>query len=277
MTSNTEQGTVGTRGRLINHVEQVSQDSSLVASYVKVTGTLQNISNINIHGHVNDAWIDGFKFSDDGSFNYDLDPNDSMVITEHEFYCPHNDRGDLTVNFQVNFGFSGDGSIGNNQYQWCQLVLDHIKVPPTRPQNPVFSNRLPTSVTISWDAPHDDGGSSITGYTVERYNGDTASGTPKKYGLSSSRTRNFTDLSPGQDYTYLIYAHNNTKHNNGVSDPSVPLVVVQNTGVYVRKSGVYVSAVLYVRYQGVWVIPEVFVRTRNVNGSVDWRTLNNNG
>lgn len=268
-TSNSASSPVGTRGLLTCALTMVSQDPSINTSYVRVEGRLRNESNINIHGHVTDGWIDGFKSSDDGPFNYNIDPGSVMTFTEHEFSCKHDDRGDLTVNFRANYGFSGDGSIGNNQSQWCGLDLPHIDVPPTRPQNPAFSQLTATSVRLSWDVPHDDGGKNIQGYTIERYNGLQTTGTPVKYGMSSSTSRNLTDLKPGQSYTYLIYAHNNAQYNKGVSDPSVPLHVLANTGVFVRVGGQWVTAAPYIRVGGVWQLATTSVRRLGI-----WKPTN---
>lgn len=260
MTQAANQQLVGSSGLLINRVEQVSQDASNVTSQVKVTGTVRNIGGSNINGKCDDGRIDGFKSNDDGKWTYNLDPGGETNFTTQTFTCQHGDRGDLTVNFQVSYGFTGDGSIGNNKSQFTQLVLDNIVVPPTRPQNPDFNNLTSTSLTLVWDEPHDNGGDDIDGYIIERYDGQTASGTPVVSPKAPGRSRAISGLLPGQFYTFLIYADNHAKFNGGHSDPSVPLVVQAHTGIFVRTKGHWKNVAPYIRVNGVWTLGITSVR-----------------
>jgi hypothetical protein len=252
---------VGTGGLLKIHIEQMSQDADTLTSTVRVTGTVTNVSGSRIIGSSTDIRISGFKTFLGGAWTYNIANGASLDVITHAFTCKHDDRGDLTVTFNVSFAFTGDPVLGNAGFVEGTCVLDHIKTNPTPPLNPVVSNQSPTKVTISWDAPADNGGSSITGYYLVRYNGDTATGTGKKYGTSSSRTRNFTDLTPNQDYTYLIYAVNNAQFNNGVSDASDPANVFSVSGVFVRHEGIWVKADPYIRAAGKWVPAQISVRS----------------
>ncbi|HEY2455585.1 MAG TPA: fibronectin type III domain-containing protein [Scandinavium sp.] len=271
MNSASEQGRIGTAGRLINTVTQVSQDESTLTSQVRVQGFVQSLASGRVFGAGRGSWILGFHFYQGNRWPYNLDPGEQMVFIDHTFACRHSNRGDLTVNFQVNFGFTGKSTFGNNQSQWTQLVLDHIKAPPTAPQNVQATNLTPNSVTVSWQTPSDGGGydPSTIQYVVKRYLGHGMSGTPLAYPSSPSKTRNFTDLVPGQQYTYVVYAINKAKYNKGYSLPSAPLYVTANTGIHIRHSGSWVTVIPYVRNAGVWSPATPFVRKDGV-----WETTN---
>lgn len=260
----TAQVPVGTGGLLKIKIEQVSQDSTALTSKVKVTGTVTNTSAGRIVGNSLDARIGGeggLPTFLGGSWTYNLASGASMDFISHTFTVQHNDRGNLSVSFNVTFSTTSSPELGNSGFVEATCVLDRIKTAPTPPQNPVVSNQTPTKVTISWDAPADNGGSSVTGYYLVRYTGDTSIGTGKKYSTSSSRTRNFTDLTPNQDYTYLLYAVNNTQFNKGVSAASDPAHVFTLSGVFVRSGGIWVTASPYIRVAGKWVPVQVFVRS----------------
>lgn len=261
---------VGTGGTLKIHIEQVSQDSKALTSQVKVTGTLINTSGTRQTGASTDGRISGFATWLAGNWVYDLANAASIDFVSHTFTCQHDDRGNLSVTFSVNFSANSNPIMGTNGTVEATCVLDRIKTNPTPPLNPVVSNQTPTKVTISWDAPSDNGGSSVTGYYLVRYKGDSSIGTGKTYSTSSSRTRNFTDLTPNQDYTYLIYAVNNTQHNKGVSDASDPANVFTLSGIFVRSGGIWVAALPYIRTAGKWVPVQVSVRS---GGS--WQPTNN--
>lgn len=261
---------VGTGGLLKIKIEQTSQDSKHLTSQVKVTGTVTNTSAGRITGALTDGRISGtpttFLL---GPWTYNLASAASMDFISHTFTCQHDERGNLSVTFTVSFAGGSEPVLGSNGSVEATCVLDRIKTNPTPPQNPVVSNQTPTKVTIHWDAPDDDGGNAVNGYFLVRYKGDTAVGTGKQYSTSSSRTRNFTDLAPNQDYTYLIYAVNNTQHNNGVSDASDPANVFTLSGVFVRHGGVWQSASPYIRVAGKWVPVQVSVRS-----SGSWQPTN---
>jgi hypothetical protein len=267
----TNQVPVGTGGALKIKIEQVSQDSKNLTSQVKVTGTIINVSGGRITGVGQDSRIiQGATAILGGVWTYDLANGASMDYISHTFTCQHDDRGNLSVTFSVEFSSTGDPVISNFGTVEATCVLDRIKTCPTPPLTPVVSNQTPTKVTISWSTPTDNGGSSITGYYLVRYTGDTASGTGKTYSTSSSRTRNFTDLTPNTDYTYLIYAVNNTQHNKGVSVASAPANVFTLSGVFVRDGGVWKQASPYIRVAGKWVPAQISVRS-----SGSWQPTNN--
>jgi hypothetical protein len=79
-----------------------------------------------------------------------------------------------------------------------------------------------TSAVVSWQAPADDGGSSITGYTVTPQHGSTAlAGTD--VGAATTQTR-ITGLTNGTSYTFTVVARNGagTGAASAASDPVTP-------------------------------------------------------
>jgi hypothetical protein len=263
---------VGTGGLLKIKIEQISQDPKTLTSVVKVTGTVTNVSGARISGITLDGRIAGFGGLPTyvlGSWTYNLANGAAMDFISHSFTVQHDSRGDLSVTFGVNFSVASDPALGNSGSVQATCVLDHIKTAPTPPLNPVVSNQTPTKVTISWDAPSDNGGSSVTGYFLIRYTGDSAKGTGKQYSTSTARSRNFTDLTPNQDYTYLIYAVNATQFNKGVSVASDPANVFTISGVFVRHGGIWMTASPYIRVAGKWVPAQISVRS-----SGSWQPTN---
>ena len=186
---------VGTGGLLTNEMVLNGQDPVNLISFVSVTGTLTNTSGSRITGSCTDGFIDGFRSHDDGPFTFNLAPGASIDFTAHNFNVPHNDDGRQTAAFVVHFAFTGLSSLGNNQQLSQTMVLPRITVPPSAPLNPRISAQSPTTATVRWDAPADDGGNAVNGYFLKRYVGDAnvASGVPKQYSTTNSLHRNFTD------------------------------------------------------------------------------------
>jgi titin len=137
---------------------------------------------------------------------------------------------------------------------------------PSPPRNLGYENLTPTSITLNWDPPNDNGGSSIVNYLIRRYDGEHASGNRLTY-QSPITTRNLTDLVPGQQYTYVVQAIN----KSGIySNPSGSLTVTSRTGVFMRHKGSWVRVQPYIRINAVWTPAQTFVRKTGV-----WQPTNN--
>jgi uncharacterized delta-60 repeat protein len=83
-----------------------------------------------------------------------------------------------------------------------RTTMDPVPAPgvPSAPQNLVVTGATGTSISVDWQAPRRDGGSPVTGYTVQR-EGGTTSTTERTSAL-------LTDLAPGTEYTIVVRAIN---------------------------------------------------------------------
>lgn len=136
---------------------------------------------------------------------------------------------------------------------------------PDAPTGVGASNVQPTSLTISWSAPGNTGGLPITNYLVRRWTGTSASGSYTDISAAASaRSVAVSGLSPGQAYTFAVYARTAATDNSGYSNVSSAVTVRTLAGVWVRVSGTWRLAVPYVRRNGVWTPAIPYVRTAGV-------------
>jgi Domain of unknown function (DUF4082)/Fibronectin type III domain/Mo-co oxidoreductase dimerisation domain len=96
---------------------------------------------------------------------------------------------------------------------------------PSAPQN-VTASPATSQALVSWGAPANNGGSSVTGYTVTPYIGSTAQ-TPVQANNGSATSATVAGLTNGTAYTFTVKATN----SNGTGPESAPssAVTPQNT------------------------------------------------
>ena len=136
---------------------------------------------------------------------------------------------------------------------------------PDPPGNVHVSNVGLTDLTVNWSAPGNTGGLPIGGYLVRRYVGSSASGSYVDTFLDSgARSVRINGLSPGQLYTFVVYAQTTATDNGGFSNPSGSATVRTLAGVWVNVSGTWRLAVPYVRRNGVWTPTVPYVRSAGV-------------
>ncbi|ABK77880.1 conserved hypothetical protein [Cenarchaeum symbiosum A] len=88
---------------------------------------------------------------------------------------------------------------------------------PDKPVGVIADDIAPDEIQLSWSPPEDDGGSPITGYSIEyKILGDTEFKTLKDDTESNSTTYTHKGVEKGEDYVYRIYAIN----ADGMSDRS---------------------------------------------------------
>lgn len=121
------------------------------------------------------------------------------------------------------------------------------------------------SLSVSWAAPSNTGGLPITSYLVRRFTGTSASGSYTDVSAASTaRSVSISGLSPGQEYTFVVYARTAATDNGGYSNQSSSVTVRTLAGVWIRVSGTWRLAVPYVRRNGVWVPAVPYVRSAGV-------------
>jgi len=102
---------------------------------------------------------------------------------------------------------------------WDDVAIEVKAFTPTAPQSPtgLTSTQVSSQINLSWSAPSNDGGSTITGYKIERSTdptGLTWSTIVANTGSTSTRysdcqvQNNCTDLAAGASYTYRVSAIN---------------------------------------------------------------------
>jgi Fibronectin type III domain len=132
---------------------------------------------------------------------------------------------------------------------------------PTAPSAPTFTNKLPTSVTVSWTAPSSSGGVALTGYKLRVYEGTDTSGSYTDINITGSTTStSVASLSPGQFYTFQVFAVNGSDDNGGLSDPSPASTLQMMAGAWIRDAGTWKIAVPYVRVNGNWKLAVPYIR-----------------
>lgn len=97
--------------------------------------------------------------------------------------------------------------------QWHQNLNNNAEAltVPVAPGLPTTSDAKPEQITVSWMKPLKDGGSPITGYTVE-YRAEGGSWQAANDGLSVA-TLNMVvrGLKPSTAYQFRVYAHNKVR------------------------------------------------------------------
>lgn len=159
-------------------------------------------------------------------------------------------------------------TLAQNEVGWgpeSPSVTVTLPMRPNPPENVYVSDIGLTGLTVNWSAPGNTGGLPIGGYLVRRYVGSSASGSYVDTFLDSgARSVYINGLSPGQLYTFVVYAQTAATDNGGFSNPSGSATVRTLAGVWVNISGTWRLAVPYVRRNGVWTPTVPYVRSAGV-------------
>jgi len=97
-----------------------------------------------------------------------------------------------------------ENKVGSEEAEFKVVVLDK----PSAPQNLRVKDVSPDNITLVWDEPEVDGGSKITGYTIEK--ADVKRRAFGSAGSTRSDTMEFqvTKLYEGNEYLFKVYAEN---------------------------------------------------------------------
>lgn len=131
--------------------------------------------------------------------------------------------------------------------------VDAPRIPkrPSQPGTPTFSGLGTDQVTVSWSGSGDDGGSGIDAYLLRCWTGPSAAGSYSD-SYQGNLSRVVTGLTPGQTYTFGVYAHNGSADNGGYSDASPLATVTMLAGVYISDGTNWIAAGLKVSDGSAW-------------------------
>ena len=242
-------------------IEQTSQNWGANTSQVRVrgfaynggTGTSWSTASLSIGG--SGGWS--------GSTSFSIGGKSTQTWIDQTFTCTHDGNGYCNVSFTIGFGSTGTSSIGGPASVTCSMSLDRIPKKPTSPGAPSFSNVLPTSLTVSWNASGDNRGSSIDSYLLRYWEGQVSSPTGGyvDHSMQNDLSRNVTGLTPGKWYTFCVYAHNGAAEANGFSEPSTLKQIQMLAGAWIKISGTWKLAIPYVKVSGVWKMALPYIKS----------------
>lgn len=248
-------------GFLIIQISELSTNSTTNTSQVQVTGTAYNDSaqaTVNSHPSVG-VYINGDQVYDGAGQNFNMAAGARKQIIQHTFTVTHDDDGTGSCSFTVNFDNTFTEIFAGPNSSSATLTLSNIAQAADAPGTPSFTNIMPTSLTVSWDAPDSDGGGTITSYRLFIYTGDDTTGSFRTQS-GNALSMNVTGLLPGQDYTFVVEAYNGAGPNGGYSDPSDSATQSMPAAAWVRVDGVWTVANPYVRVDGEWKMGLPYVR-----------------
>lgn len=169
-----------------------------------------------------------------------------------DIIVPHNadgTKGNVTLRLSVS------GWHPTNEQTFAFGGFPRIPKKPSAPGKPVASEILPNSLRLTWTASTDNGGSSVDGYLVRRWDNPEGSGSYTD-SYANNLTRVLTGLVPGKEYRFVVIAHNNSYDQ--WSPGSTAIVVRTLSGVWTKVSGVWRRVALFVKVNGVWKSATLF-------------------
>lgn len=131
---------------------------------------------------------------------------------------------------------------------------------PSPPGVPSFTNILPTSVTVYWSGSADNSGSGIDAYLLRYWPNAEGTGPYTDFSQVNDTSRIVTGLTPGQEYRFVVYAHNGSADNSGYSDSSGAAVVRTLSGMWAKWQGAWKRTVPFVKVAGEWKAVSVFIK-----------------
>lgn len=200
--------------------------------------------------------VGGYNFSP--SHNIDHRSGDEIVLGSGTTgWIGHDGNGNLNIG--ISFSAS-EYPIFGSASAYGTLSADRLPRKPSPPGTPTFSNELPTSLTVSWTASTNNGGAAIDAYLLRYWPNAEGTGPYTDHSTSNNLSRSVTGLTPGQEYRFVVYAHNSSGENSGFSNPSGAAVVRMLAGVRIKVAGVWKMAMPYVKVAGVWKMALPYVK-----------------
>lgn len=265
MTSNTNSNDLGNGGKMYITITLVSQNQHSNTSTFHVYGELQNNNGGATGGNGPGCFcsLSNQAYFED-TFSSHFDAHERRTIISHTFTVSHGSDGDLRVVWTFHIGNTGTTTFGGQREVTAGLTVPHINQPPSKPGTPSILDIGVDHLSLTWTAPTDNGGSTITDYVLRQYNGSAVKQFADAEISGLNRTRNITGLTPGATYTFTVVAKNGSQINNGTSVPSNARVVTLQPGPNVRVAGVWTKSTLWVRDGGEWKQGIPYVRSGGV-------------
>lgn len=253
---------VGSYGAWQGVVEQVGQSQSGNYSNVRVRGIMKNNGQGTSWGSASRSISGTNSWSGSGDFN--IGAGASLTFIDHTFRVNHNSDGTRQVAYVIHLGSTSTTTFGSGGSVTVSLSLRRIAKKPSPPGKPSFSNELPTSVTVSWAASTNNGGTSIDHYLLRYWPNAAGTGSYIDHSKANNRSRVVTGLTPGRTYRFVVYAHNGSADNDGYSDRSSANIFQMLAGVWLKISGVWKLAVPYINVAGVWKLAVPYIKSGGV-------------
>ena len=171
----------------------------------------------------------------------------AMVKTGNHVVATGTWNATLAVGQSTSFGWIGapggiDPSNCTLNGASCEASGPTDTTPPTTPGTLSSPSKTSTSITLTWGASTDSGGSGLAGYNIYR----NGSATPTHQTTGTSLTFTDTGLSPNTTYTYVVRARDGAGNISGPSNQiSVTTNPVQAGGD--RKVGYFTQWSVYAR------------------------------
>lgn len=156
------------------------------------------------------------------------------------------------------FGRSASGTIYGPGASWTGTLggaYSYVQA-PAAPAAPSTTSTSSGSLSVSWSAPGDNGGSTVTGYRVQYSTSPVFAGASTTDRVGTAAT--ITGLTPGATYYVRVAAKNAVSDAASTVGPyssSVTQLVL--AGMKVGVDGVWTDFSVYAGVNGVWVPCEV--------------------
>lgn len=148
---------------------------------------------------------------------------------------------DLSPNTTYYFRHRARNSVGSSGWS-STLTFSTDPDKPSAPRNLDTSNQGPSGMTLTWDAPADDGGASISGYRIQRATNSAFTAGLTEFN-QTARSKAFTDLLPSTQYWFRVLAKNSAGSgpwSSVLTDYTISGAYVSNGSAW-RGAGVFVS------------------------------------
>jgi hypothetical protein len=154
-----------------------------------------------------------------------------VIESGGHFQVKTEDRHAILTIMDVSKVDSGAYTITADNELGSDFALINVQVSdrPDPPRFPATSQIGTDSLVLEWQVPHWDGGSAITNYIVEKQELPMTSWT--RVGHTRFTLMPVTDLSPGNEYKFRVFAEN----VYGRSDPSDESSACQTKGILKKK------------------------------------------